>query len=151
MPRHPPDTLSSLTTFIDHRRVPHLHLMQTSGPAGRAVTVEMLAHPAIANGPDSPKRCSTITPRQKDQNGEGSQLTQLQLGVGAESFEPQSFTCQRACSDSTRSHRLRRLVAVRRTRKGESSYDGWPVRVRPMFTRGQLFRLSVESSPVRRQ
>src|ERR671912_1441177 len=39
MPRHPPYTLSSLTTFIDHRRVPRTSLTGTSEPAGRAVTV----------------------------------------------------------------------------------------------------------------
>ena len=39
MPRHPPYTLSSLTTFIDHRRVPRPSLTGPSEPAGRAVTV----------------------------------------------------------------------------------------------------------------
>ena len=42
MPRHPPYTLSSLTTFIDHRRVPRTSLTGTSEPAGRAVTVAAL-------------------------------------------------------------------------------------------------------------
>ena len=35
MPRHPPYTLSSLTTFIDHRRVPRTSLTGTS-ETGRA-------------------------------------------------------------------------------------------------------------------
>ena len=69
MPRHPPDTLSSLTTFIDHRRVPDLHLMQTSEPAGRAVTDETFYRLTIANGSDRQKGARRSLPDRKTKMG----------------------------------------------------------------------------------
>ena len=69
MPRHPPDTLSSLTTFIDHRRVPHLHLMQTSEPAGRAVTDETFYRITIANGSDRQKGARRLSRPTERPNG----------------------------------------------------------------------------------
>ncbi len=77
MPRHPPYTLSSLTTFIDHRHVPRTSLTGTSEPAGRAVTVATTrcssrAVDAIANGSDRQKGARRLPTRQKDQNGRES-------------------------------------------------------------------------------
>ena len=64
MPRHPPYTLSSLTTFIDHR---HSGRAMTSSPAKTPVTRSITDR--------SPKRCSTTSARQKDQSsGGGSTL-----------------------------------------------------------------------------
>ena len=74
MPRHPPYTLSSLTTFIDHRHVPRTSLTGTSEPAGRAVTVATARFTsrtadAIANGSDRQKGARRLPTRQKDQMG----------------------------------------------------------------------------------
>ena len=63
MPRHPPYTLSSLTTFIDHR---HRCLIPPANPCGRTCGHRSpLARRAdedetnVDNGSHSPKRCST--------------------------------------------------------------------------------------------
>ena len=77
MPRHPPYTLSSLTTFTDHRRVPRSSLTGASEPAGRAVTVAALRRTgrpadAIANGSDRQKGARRLAARQKDQMGRES-------------------------------------------------------------------------------
>src|SRR3712207_5934135 len=56
MPRHPPYTLSSLTTFIDHRhngRVTTAAAEHNVTPSARSITDR------------SPKRCSTIPARRK--------------------------------------------------------------------------------------
>ena len=74
MPRHPPCTLSSLTTFIDHRRVPRTSLTGTSEPAGRAVTVADLCQTshrpdAIANGSDRQKGARRLSRPTERPNG----------------------------------------------------------------------------------
>src|SRR5687768_3839211 len=57
MPRHPPYTLSSLTTFIDHRH------------NGRVMTCrDVQRSPARLITDRSPKRCSTIPARRKNSN-----------------------------------------------------------------------------------
>ena len=61
MPRHPPYTLSSLTTFIDHR-----HNGRVMTGAVRSTT--SLPRGTINNGSRSPKRCSTIPARRKNSN-----------------------------------------------------------------------------------
>ncbi len=56
MPRHPPCTLSSLTTFIDHRHTP--------GLARHVRTID--------NGSDRQKRCSTtLRPKRKRPGAKG--------------------------------------------------------------------------------
>ena len=69
MPRHPPCTLSSLTTFTDHRHGPlgKDHAVRTAGKGSdQSITGSLptrrysLARPLV---PHSPKRCST-TPGQ---------------------------------------------------------------------------------------
>ena len=87
MPRHPPYTLSSLTTFIDHRRVPRSSLTGASEPAGRAVTVatpRRTGHgvDAIANGSDRQKGARRLAARQKDQMGAKSRSSLLTLTSG---------------------------------------------------------------------
>src|SRR5688572_24189393 len=74
MPRHPPYTLSSLTTFIDHRHVPRTSLTGTSEPAGRAVTVATpccSSHgaDAIANGSDRQKGARRLSRPTERPNG----------------------------------------------------------------------------------
>ena len=76
MPRHPPYTLSSLTTFIDHRHGESQGLPSTVlgeltfalptpvfliHPSGRAGTVPIQNSWLINNGSISPKRCSTTS------------------------------------------------------------------------------------------
>ena len=78
MPRHPPYTLKSLTTFIDHRHAASLRPSEPKpcGPAGRAErpTARTSAARSITDQ-QSPKRCSTTSARQKDQSsGGGSTL-----------------------------------------------------------------------------
>ena len=78
MPRHPPYTLKSLTTFIDHRHAASLQPSEpkSSGPAGRAERVAARTGAAQSiTDQQSPKRCSTTPARQKDQSsGGGSTL-----------------------------------------------------------------------------
>ncbi len=68
MPRHPPYTLKSLTTFIDHRHAASLQPSEPKprGPAGRA---ERLATQTgitrSITDQQSPKRCSTTPARRK--------------------------------------------------------------------------------------
>jgi hypothetical protein len=84
MPRHPPYTLSSLTTFIDHRRVFSREELTprkaTSGRAGQdadhirrlhqTLLPDFIASCAAISITDqqSPKRCSTTSTRRKNSN-----------------------------------------------------------------------------------
>src|SRR5687768_2053953 len=91
MPRHPPYTLSSLTTFIDHRHarfVPRLKPWASARLTGRGETVQ-----TINNGSRSPKRCSTIPARRKNSN----------IGVGITPLQGPASRCDpvRAPPDET--------------------------------------------------
>ena len=89
MPRHPPYTLKSLTTFIDHRHAASLRPSEPKpcGPAGRAERPTARTGTARSiTDQQSPKRCSTTSARQKDQSsGGGSTL------AGADIAEVSSF------------------------------------------------------------
>ena len=88
MPRHPPYTLKSLTTFIDHRHPPPpgLRSQVVTDPQGVRNGCNSNGRCAINNGSLSPKRCSTTSARQKDQSsGGGSTL------AGADIAEVSSF------------------------------------------------------------
>ena len=143
MPRHPPYTLSSLTTFIDHRHT------------GRGETYKK----SITDR--SPKRCSTTLTRRKDHRGdhgdagvsiaEGLQLTSMTITTEKKPvlpscqstktchFEPHLFTCQRANrthSKDTHDSRRRALVRFR------------PRQVRASLLPGAYRRLPRLSSPL---
>ena len=104
MPRHPPYTLSSLTTFIDHRRHG-----QARGSARRAKL-------SRDQWVDSPKKVlDDARPRQKDSSAPGKEdLGKFRGGHRGRScaayirpgtinlFEPHVFTCQRASSTADR-------------------------------------------------
>ena len=73
MPRHPPHTLSSLTTFIDHRHTMKIKCIFVAAPdgypglwQGHAMTVADVKNPTARSITDrSPKRCSTIPARER--------------------------------------------------------------------------------------
>src|SRR5439155_4301108 len=69
MPRHPPYTLSSLTTFIDHRHdPPQEQLALGESPAGEPETVQ-----TIDNGPFRQKGARRLLPDRKTKMGRQSQ------------------------------------------------------------------------------
>src|SRR5688500_15243769 len=153
MPRHPPYTLSSLTTFIDHRH------------NGRVMTCrDIQRSPARLITDRSPKRCSTIPARRKNSWKDGRGDHALLQGPasrcdpvrapprGADvprddhwwivTFEPHVFTCQRASCPATATSRS---LVVHRHRfcppnagKCAWSLRGKLIRVRPTHGHGQI-------------
>ena len=89
MPRHPPYTLKSLTTFIDHRHTGRgvTSRCEVTADARKDTPPEHHTY-TIHNGPQSPKRCSTTPTRQKDQNGWEVAVFCRVLGGHDKNFEP---------------------------------------------------------------